>query len=61
MGRMLLILVLGILFLALSALTVYLTYQLTTIYFANTTFGLIAAAVVFLIGGFFAFKGMLKS
>lgn len=60
MGRILLILVLAILFIALAALSVYMTYQLTAIYFANTNFGLIAAGLLFLVGGFFVFKDMMK-
>lgn len=60
MGRILLILVLAVLFLGLAGVSIYLAYQLAAIYFSSHTYGLVAAAALFLFGGFFVFKDMTK-
>lgn len=60
MGRILLVLVLAILFIALAALSIYLTYQAAAVFFANQTFAYVAAGLLFLFGALFVFKDLLS-
>ena len=59
--RIIPVILLALAFLAVSAVAIYLTYQIFAVYFTSHMVGMVAAGILLVVGGFMATRSLLKA